>query len=494
MMATPRFNPYRNWLGLDETPNDYYELLGLPVFESDTEQIRTAATRALSTLRSIKPGRRQGRWKALLDQLETARDCLLSADHKRRYDDRLRRKLGASHSPRPAIPRDANPASVNPASSRDPMTDPMAPVEFVRSVSSLNGDPSSHPTPHPAPHPAPLESEHVDRLSLDSLPNDTRSRDTGEALDARVATVSMKPQRLLVGRHKRTRLPASLTLVYAVMVICFVGLFAVFIAVMQWRILPARQYREQRQAALPQSASDLPLPVEDDLTDPGSREPPATSQSPAATKTSLPNVTAAPMDSPTVVPMPDPVIELSPSTRNEINRHLRQSYSAMAQRRWEEAKTSLSEARTLAGQSDLSARVERFTTLNDYVQQYCQAFNDGLEGLAGSELMLQGDRVMVVEANRDNLVLRIQGKNQRFSCDDLPTEVVMMIADRWFDQRAATTRAFRGAFMLITGAFTAEEVRQEWRQAERDGARLDDLVQVLDDLEAVGSLQESKIE
>ncbi len=80
---------------------------------------------ALSTLRGVKPGRRQDRWKALLDQLETARDCLLDAQQKQRYDGRLRLKL--RHEGRtPSEARPEEPPSIGAQAE----IDPMAPVEF----------------------------------------------------------------------------------------------------------------------------------------------------------------------------------------------------------------------------------------------------------------------------------------------------------------------------------------------------------------------------
>ena len=129
-MTHSRFNPYREWLGLERSPTHYYELLGLPIGETDVQRIEAAAARALSSLRSIKPGQRQGHWNALLDQLEAARDCLLTADLKVRYDQRLRRKLTADTEAPSAVP------SVAPFTAQ---ADPMAPVEFAGPVPGLDG-------------------------------------------------------------------------------------------------------------------------------------------------------------------------------------------------------------------------------------------------------------------------------------------------------------------------------------------------------------------
>ena len=62
---------------------------------------------------------------------------------------------------------------------------------------------------------------------------------------------------------------------------------------------------------------------------------------------------------------------------------------------------------------------------------------------------------------------------------------MLAIADRWFDQRAATTHVFRGAFMLVSPTFSRDNARTAWQAAERSGAQLGDLPQILDDLEAL---------
>ena len=71
-------HPYRQWLGLDsgsEHPN-HYELLSLPLFEEDLAKIRSAADRALSRVRSHRPGAHAAAWAKLLDELAQAKACL----------------------------------------------------------------------------------------------------------------------------------------------------------------------------------------------------------------------------------------------------------------------------------------------------------------------------------------------------------------------------------------------------------------------------------
>ena len=55
------------------------------------------------------------------------------------------------------------------------------------------------------------------------------------------------------------------------------------------------------------------------------------------------------------------------------------------------------------------------------------------------------------------------------------------LADSWFDERAPSTKVFRGAMMAVTPEFGVEQAREMWRDARLGGAELNDLELVLDD-------------
>jgi hypothetical protein len=80
------FNPYREWLGLGTSSPNYYELLGLPLHESDAAKTAAAADRAITRVRSFRPGPQAREWASLLDEIRAAKECLLDVDCRVRYE------------------------------------------------------------------------------------------------------------------------------------------------------------------------------------------------------------------------------------------------------------------------------------------------------------------------------------------------------------------------------------------------------------------------
>src|SRR5579871_5626018 len=89
------FDPYHKWLGIPpaEQPANYYRLLGLALYESDTDVIDSAADQRMYHVRSFQTGQHSDLSQKLLNELTTARLTLLNADRKGRYDRLLKIEL-----------------------------------------------------------------------------------------------------------------------------------------------------------------------------------------------------------------------------------------------------------------------------------------------------------------------------------------------------------------------------------------------------------------
>lgn len=89
------FDPYREWLGIEEErrPVNAYRLLGVAEFESDVNAILAAADARLE-----KIGHRSGEHgmlaRMLRDEVRAARSMLIHSEHKTEYDRKLEQSLG----------------------------------------------------------------------------------------------------------------------------------------------------------------------------------------------------------------------------------------------------------------------------------------------------------------------------------------------------------------------------------------------------------------
>jgi len=92
------FDPYYRWLGIppEEQPPNHYRLLGLRLFEPDTDVIATAADARMVHLRTMQTGKHASLTQRLLTEVSAARVCLLQPEKKAEYDRRLRAEVAAS--------------------------------------------------------------------------------------------------------------------------------------------------------------------------------------------------------------------------------------------------------------------------------------------------------------------------------------------------------------------------------------------------------------
>ncbi len=86
------FDPLHKWLGIPpaQQPPNVYQLLGIQPFENDLDVISNAADQRMSHLRSFAQGPNAASAENLLNQIASARLCLLDPGKKKAYDDSLR--------------------------------------------------------------------------------------------------------------------------------------------------------------------------------------------------------------------------------------------------------------------------------------------------------------------------------------------------------------------------------------------------------------------
>jgi len=120
-------DPYRKWLSIppEQQPPDHYTLLGVARFESDEEVIENAAVRQMAHVRTFQGGQHAALSQQILNELSSARLCLLKDNEKQAYDQQLRSLL----------------AGVEPLTETVAQVTPIAPLPVAEQVTSASPGP-----------------------------------------------------------------------------------------------------------------------------------------------------------------------------------------------------------------------------------------------------------------------------------------------------------------------------------------------------------------
>jgi hypothetical protein len=114
------FDPYHKWLGIprSEQPANHYRLLGIPLYEKDTDVIQAAADQRMAFVQSCATGEHMAKSQEVLNSLARARTCLLDPDRRRQYDAGLKAHAASPWTAAqdvPALSRPAGPVASSPS-------------------------------------------------------------------------------------------------------------------------------------------------------------------------------------------------------------------------------------------------------------------------------------------------------------------------------------------------------------------------------------------
>lgn len=415
------FNPYREWLGIDLSGKPtYYQLIGVSPSEEDIEVIRKSALdrlRKLEQVDCVTPAHQQLK-QQLTIRIKRAAKCLMNDESRVRYDRQL---LSANQ-----------------------------------------------------------QLVHLDRASGqvgEIIGDDSGISQAGDvAIDA-----DAKPAASISKRYKTRQTRNNTILLCLVMgLISIAGLG--FLLLTQTDLgrttlgLPNQSaliVRNNEDVAFDEDVEALPMNAEDFADDRSTRDQELAETITPVSESNLDRtaVTNSATSSPP-----------APKDLQELQNALIAAHNSLQNRDPAQAKQRLNDIRALPMRVADREKYDRLLVLADYVEQYWQALDDGLAKLqAGTEFVVAGTRMIVVENNADQLIVRSNGQNRNLPRNNLPLDVELAIADGWFKGNAASTKVFRGAMMAVTPGFEPDEVRELWRQASEEGVDIGDLEQVLDD-------------
>ena len=417
-MSKP-FHPYQQWLGITnaEAPPNRYQLLGLETFTDDSERIARAADAAMAQLRKIRPGEHAAEWSQLLDELARAKQCLLDPIEKEAYDDALRMQG--------RLPPNATPDA-------KPVASPPVP-----------------PTPPAASDDLPLED------------------DLGEANGASwmglVVTCLMATLIGLAGLLCYRLVHQSQNLAEILRPIApaepagppRTKVPTVASKPSQPRSLPQKPQREHRLEVSPRPPT-MPTPA----NTVNSGHQPANRRESAAPPADKPASTQPP-------PPPAPVVDRAKAAA--FLQAATEVRAAFVHRNLAAARQALSNATANAQTSEDAARLDRLQSMLDSLTQFWEGIGAAMARFQQTEeLAYRDQRMVVVESGRDHLVVRAEGRVQKFRATELPSWLVMTIADRDFGKDPGS-KAIIATFLAVDPYGNRAAARRYWEEAARAG-------------------------
>lgn len=183
---------------------------------------------------------------------------------------------------------------------------------------------------------------------------------------------------------------------------------------------------------------------------PGSPPPSATPPSPTPNPDPFASPPPGTEPKPTT-PSPAPPSNAPTSAPVDTAKAFSAVREALSQGRVSAAEAELAKLASLTSSEDLQ-RVEAYRELIDYVRQFQRAFDEAYSKLDATNVINVGGssvQVSVVEATPTQIVVRAAGSNRTYPRNGMPVGLAVAIADTWFDQNAATTKAIKAVYVLV---------------------------------------------
>ena len=134
---------------------------------------------------------------------------------------------------------------------------------------------------------------------------------------------------------------------------------------------------------------------------------------------------------------------------------------------------------------EMVSKQARLDQLGQLYEIFISSIREAKTKLNGAETISVGKlQVSIVEIKEDQLIVRIQGKNERFAWDRLPLGIAMALADLTLSDQAATDIAARAVYCSLSPArnqLFEKRVKDWFEKSIGKGTIRKDLVQALTD-------------
>ncbi len=139
----------------------------------------------------------------------------------------------------------------------------------------------------------------------------------------------------------------------------------------------------------------------------------------------------------------------------------------------------------LSSSVEMTAKQARLDQLGQLYEIFIKAVREAKTKMRGTESLSVGKSIVsIVEIKEDELIVRLQGQNERYSWDRLPPGIANAMADFTLSEREPTDLAARAVYFSLSPArndLFAKKVKDWFEKSVGKGSVRKDLVQALTD-------------
>lgn len=176
-------------------------------------------------------------------------------------------------------------------------------------------------------------------------------------------------------------------------------------------------------------------------------------------------------------PAPEPV---DPAKQKAFAKAVADVREAMSEHHLPRARSHLGQAGRDAQTDDDRALVERLGTMLDYLDEFWVGARKAIANLkSGDEFAVKNTVIVIVEVGENEVVVRAVGENRSYPLDDLPSRMLMAVAEKWFAD-SPSSKVLIGAYLAVDPKGDPARARQLWQEASGKGIDLDPLMAELE--------------
>jgi formylglycine-generating enzyme required for sulfatase activity len=156
-----------------------------------------------------------------------------------------------------------------------------------------------------------------------------------------------------------------------------------------------------------------------------------------------------------------------------------------------EAKKHVATAKSKAQTPDELNLAKKYETVLGYVDDFWRCIRGCIASLRPTEELDLGEtRIVVLKSSADGLSFKIGDREYNYTCDTMPTNFIVALADIRLN-KDAQTKIIYGAFLALDPQGDSERAEQLWTEAEQAGEKVKQFVPPVADLAGEHAIKRS---